>query len=170
VNSLIDLEDKRLNGRGIFLHPTFVMTPSRECFGIIDYEQWAREKHTDQTPEERKAQRYLKPIKNKESYRWVRGYKNANKLSKAMPSTHFVYVADREGDIYDIYHEAQAINARASWVIRAIFDRSGLDENCPKKRNQLKTIAKENPPIGNVNFMMSSLENRKKQKLRKKYM
>lgn len=150
------------NVRGIFLHPTFAMTPERECLGIIDYEQWSREKFTHQTSQERRAQRCSKSIKDKESYRWVRGYKKANKLARALPETRFVYIADREGDIYDIYHEAQALNSRADWVIRATFNRKVLDENQPKKHNKLKASVKATPPIGKVTFTLSSFGNRKK--------
>ena len=43
-----------------------------------------------------------------------------------MPDTQFVYIANREGDIYDIYHEAknEFCNSTADWVIRASFDRA----------------------------------------------
>ena len=40
-------------------HPTLAITPNRECLGIVDYEQWSREKFTHQKSEERKTQRYL---------------------------------------------------------------------------------------------------------------
>lgn len=132
------------NVRGIFLHPTLAITPNRECLGIVDYEQWSREKFTHQTAAERKTQRYNKPIKDKESYRWVRGYKKASRLAKAMPDTQFIYIADREGDIYDIYHEAQHgfCNSPADWVIRATYDRSILDTEAPKKRSRLKKNVK----------------------------
>lgn len=155
------------NVRGIFLHPTFAITPQRECLGIIDYEQWAREKFTDQTSQERKAQRYSKAIKDKESYRWVRGYKKVNKLAKSIPDTKFVYIADREGDIYDIYHEAQQAfnNSSADWLIRATFDRVVLDVNHPKKRNKLKACVKASPSVGKVTFTASSFGNRKKREV-----
>lgn len=155
------------NVRGIFLHPTLAVTPNRECLGVIDYEQWSREKFTDRSAQTRKAERSLKGIKDKESYRWVRGYKKATKLAKAMPETQFVYIADREGDIYDIYHEANmAFDKGASdWVIRATFDRSVLDENQPGNRGKLKQSVKSSPSIGKVTFITSSFGNRKKREV-----
>lgn len=60
------------NVRGLFLHPTLAVTPNRECLGEIDYEQWSREKFTH-----RRAERNSKAIKDKKSYRWVRGYKKS---------------------------------------------------------------------------------------------
>lgn len=155
------------NVRGLFLHPTLAVTPNRECLGLIDYEQWAREKLAHQSAEERKAERHSKAIKDKESYRWVRGYKKATKLSKVIPDTQFIYIADREGDIYDIYHEAATNFARGSadWVIRATFDRAIFDETQPKNRNRLKKSVKASSGMGKVTFTTSSFGNRKKREV-----
>lgn len=156
------------NVRGIFLHPTLAITPDRECLGIVDYEQWSREKFTDKTSEERKKQRHYKSVKEKESYRWVRGYKKVSRLSKAMPDTQFIYIADREGDIYDIYHEAKHgfHGGTAEWVIRATFDRTILDTEQPKKRGKLKENVKASNPVGQVAFAVSSFGNRKKREVK----
>jgi hypothetical protein len=155
------------NVRGIFLHPTLTITPNCECLGVIDYEQWAREKFTHQTSQERKAQRYSKAIKDKESYRWVRGYKKANKLAKAIPTTRFIYIADREGDIYDIYHETRQVLSHdtADYLIRATFDRCILDEDAAKKRNKLKATVKATSSVGKVTFTVSPGRNRKKREV-----
>jgi hypothetical protein len=155
------------NVRGIFLHPTLAITPNRECLGVVDYEQWSRETFTHLTAQERKTQRNLKVIRSKESYRWVRGYKKAAKLAKAMPNTQFVYISDREGDIYDIYHEAKNAlnNGKADWVIRATYDRSIFDENQPQKRNKLKDSVKSSSSVGKVSFNLSSGRNRKKREV-----
>ena len=53
------------NVRGIFLHPTLAITPNRECLGVIDYEQWSREKFTHRSAQERRTDRYSKAIKDK---------------------------------------------------------------------------------------------------------
>lgn len=152
------------NVRGIFLHPMLALTPQLECLGVVDYEQWSREQFTHLSAQERKAARQSKAIKDKESYRWIRGYKKATKLARAMPDTQFVYVADREGDIYDIYQEAHTSFGKgaADWLIRATFDRSILDENQPKKRNRLKKAVKASSCIGTVTFKLSPSRNRKK--------
>lgn len=84
-----------------------------------------------------------------------------------MPDTKFVYIADREGDIYDIYHEANTVFAEraADWVIRATFDRSVLDESQPKKRNKLKSGVKASSSIGKVTLTTTSFGNRKKREV-----
>jgi len=155
------------NVRGIFLHYMPTPTPQLECLGVEDYERWSREPHTHLGAQERKAARQSKAIKDRESYRWVWGYKKATKLARAMLDTQFVYVADREGDIYDIYHEAQTsfTKGAADWLIRATFDRAILDENQPKKRNKLKKGVKASSCIGTITFNLSPLRNRKKRRV-----
>lgn len=155
------------NVRGLFLHPTLAVTPNRECLGLVDYEQWSRKPLATRSTKERKMERCSKKIKDKESYRWVRGYKKASKLAQFMPDTQFVYIADREGDIYDIYHEANTTFAKGSadWVIRATFDRVIMDEDNPKKSTKLKSGVKASTPVGKVRFATSSFGNRKKREV-----
>ncbi len=87
------------NVRGIFLHPMLAVKPNRECLGIVDYEQWSRERlKKSNSKGNAKHKNRLTPSKEKESYRWVRGYKKANRLARALPATKLVYIADREGD------------------------------------------------------------------------
>jgi IS4 transposase len=155
------------NVRGLFLHPTFAITPNRECLGIIDYEQWAREKLAHQTRKERSIWNRQRPIKDKESYRWVRGYKKSKKLAEKLPDTQFVYIADREGDIYDLYEEAEKEfnQSSADWIIRATHDRAIFDENSATKRNKMKKMTKESPSIGVVKFTVGSSKKRKKREV-----
>lgn len=84
-----------------------------------------------------------------------------------MPDTQFVYIADIEGDFYDIYHEAKHAfcNSPADWVIRATFDRAILDTAHPKKRGRLKSTVKASDSVGKVTFAVSSFGNRKKREV-----
>lgn len=155
------------NVRGLFLHPMLAVTPERECLGVVSYEQWARASFSHLSPEERKKARALKETKDKESYRWVKGYKKASRVATAMPDTHCIYVTDREGDIYDIYHEAQQASEKgaADWLIRATFDRAILDEEQGTKRNRLKKKVKASSSMGTVAFHLSPGRNRKKRQV-----
>ena len=155
------------NVRGLFLHPTFAITPGKECLGIIDYEQWAREKLAHETPKERSARNRQRPIKDKESYRWIRGYKKAKKLAEKISDTQFVYIADREGDIYDLYQEAnkEFNQSAADWIIRATYDRAVLDENSAKKRSNMKKVTIESPSVGIIKFTVASSKKRKKREV-----
>jgi hypothetical protein len=66
---------------------------------------------------------YSTPIENKESYRWLENYHKANEYARILPNTMFVSMADREGDIYNIYKETHnsSLNKKAHYLIRAQY-------------------------------------------------
>jgi len=61
----------------------------------------------DRTPETlgKTKERKTLPIEEKESFRWLTGYRLASRLAGKTPATQIVSVADREADIYDIFME-----------------------------------------------------------------
>ena len=92
--------------KGIFLHCAIAVTPEKVCLGSLSTKQWYREELQKLTRKDRKKKDYEMPIEEKESYRWLENYKKANEYASGLPNTTIVSIADREGDIYDIYHEA----------------------------------------------------------------
>ncbi|MBA3662235.1 MAG: hypothetical protein H0W64_10925 [Gammaproteobacteria bacterium] len=95
--------------------------------GATSIKQWHREELQKLTKNERKIKNYLTPIENKESYRWLENYKYANTYAAQLTNTLIVSIADREGDIYEIYQEANKIfsdeGAKAHYLIRAKTNR-----------------------------------------------
>ena len=47
-------------------------------------------------------------LEEKESVRWVDGYRQIDELAEQLPNTHLTYVADHEADIDDLFVEAPA--------------------------------------------------------------
>jgi len=75
-----------------------------------------------QRPEEPGApQRKSKPIEEKESYRWLEGYRGACEIKQPCPATLVVTMADREGDIQEWLADARRREPpqRAEVIIRA---------------------------------------------------
>jgi len=112
---------------GFHNHVSLAMTPDRLVLGTVDAKVWARdfvefEKDADQKRAERKA----KPIEDKESIRWIEGYRAACRVAQEASSTHIVSLADSEGDIYEYLLEAQAVEGvrKASFIIRACQNRA----------------------------------------------
>jgi hypothetical protein len=106
--------------RGLYDHTHLALTPDQLCLGVVGCEQF------DRTPESlgQADQRSTLPIEEKESLRWLTGYRLACRLAAECPDTQIVSVADREADIYDIFVEAQQASApRAEYVIRARVER-----------------------------------------------
>lgn len=110
--------------RGLLLHPTLAVTPDKLCLGVLDTLIWARD---DEHFHKRKA-RASKSIDEKESRRWLDGYRHVCEIAKTMPTTQCVYMSDREGDIYEIFAEGYAQNHQADWLIRAAQNRLLQDD------------------------------------------
>jgi hypothetical protein len=109
---------------GLFEHVALAVTPDRLCLGVVGSEFFDREAESLGKTKERRTL----PIEEKESFRWLKGYRLACQLASECSDTQIVSVADREADIYDIYVDAQKqTGPRADYVIRAQEDRSTLE-------------------------------------------
>jgi hypothetical protein len=100
--------------RGMYLHPTYAVTPQREPLGVIDAWMWAREKLDEEGV--RHGQ--------KESGRWIEGYERIAEMAAEMPATRLVYVADREADMIAMMKRAQELGTPADWLVRAKTNRA----------------------------------------------
>jgi hypothetical protein len=114
---------------GFFDHVQVAFTPQRLCLGVLQMVFWGRDWETFGTCKERK----FDPIETKESYRWLVGYREACAIAEQLPQTQIVSIADREGDIYEWFLEAEQAQPpkRAEWIIRASEDRC-LPERDPE--------------------------------------
>jgi len=100
--------------RGMYLHPTLVVTPQREPLGVADAWMWARE------PKGPDGQR----PGIRESRRWTEGYERIAEMAARVPQTRLVYVADRESDILALIQRAEELGCPADWLIRSKHNRS----------------------------------------------
>lgn len=109
---------------GFWLHPTLVVTPEGTALGLANAEYWVRD------PKEFRVKcrkRNKQDFKEKESYRWFKGYQQTQDMAEQCPRSLVVCVCDREGDIYDVL--AQAVRPedqqpRAHCLIRARVNRA----------------------------------------------
>lgn len=111
---------------GLFQHVQLAVTPDRLCLGVVGVESFDRA--ADSLG--RALERRTLPIEQKESFRWLKAYRAACELAAACPETQIVSIADREGDIYDIFVEArQQTGVKAEYIIRGQEDRSTLERD-----------------------------------------
>jgi hypothetical protein len=112
---------------GFFVHPLLAVTPERLPLGLVSVKIWARDPVAFDRPAAVKdAERKNKSIDDKESIRWIDGYRQASEAAVACPDTQIICVSDSEGDIFEFFYEAQAkvSERRADWIIRAGEDRA----------------------------------------------
>ncbi|MCQ1872630.1 shiE, partial [Escherichia coli] len=75
---------------------------------------------------------HRKHISEKETGRWIEGYKKVTELARSCPDTQIISVSDREGYIYDLFESAENESGiKADWLVRmksinrAILNSSG---------------------------------------------
>src|SRR5438132_3751701 len=81
--------------QGLLLHSTLALTPEGQCLGVLDVQLEARAGW--RSARERKATINRKPVEEKESVKWLRGFEAARKCVEQLPSQNqLVNVCDRE--------------------------------------------------------------------------
>jgi hypothetical protein len=132
--------------QGFHLHATLAVTPERVCLGVVNSHCWVRKELG------KKATRSERPIEEKESFRWLESLRISNKIAEELPDTQIVNVADREGDIYELFIEANQERgvSKADWLIRAFQNRKL--ENTDLK---LKESVLDLPLLGTAEFELA---------------
>lgn len=126
--------------RGLYLHPTYAVTPEREPLGVLDAWMWAREK----------KDKFGKRGGPKESLRWIEGYERIAEMAVGLPGTRLVYVADREADLMPLMLRAQELGAPADWLVRAAHNR------CLPDGEKLWQHTGAGESVGQISFAMAA--------------
>jgi hypothetical protein len=108
--------------RGLFLHSLLAFSPEEQPLGVLDMQFWARDPSTFGINHQRNS----RPIEQKESYKWLRSYRSLQALAAQTPDTRWVFVADREADLYELFELAQAAPSNPAVLVRVQHDR-GLE-------------------------------------------
>jgi hypothetical protein len=145
--------------RGMLLHASYALSEQGVPLGVWDCETVVREEESFRTSD----QRNKRPIEEKESLRWLEGYRKAQELAQALPECEIISLSDREGDIFEIFeawHEARE-GPRAEWIIRANRNRAllGIEEGSPSKLFEAVAAA---PVLGEIQFEMRERKGVKK--------
>jgi hypothetical protein len=102
--------------RGLRLHSSLALSPSGLPLGIVQLEGGA--------PESAKGKDPRRPIEQKDSYRWLEGFAEAMRIAALLPQTQIVSIADREGDMFELFHFRRSQTGRkAELLVRAKTDR-----------------------------------------------
>ena len=138
------------NAQGFFLHASLATTLDRQPLGIVNAKFWARDK---EKPEKKLHRDYL-PIQEKESYKWIESYANANKIAGLCPHTQIINVADREADLIELWEDAiNALKSKngAHLVVRCNHDRAVIPTQ-ENNNTKLFEFGKKAPVVGHCEF------------------
>jgi hypothetical protein len=108
---------------GLLLHSTLAVTPAGQPLGFIHNAVRARR------GQGLAASRHKRKLTEKESFKWVESLQACQALAPQCPDTLLVNVADREGDLYDLFAEAlnAASPAQVHLLVRARHNRPLVD-------------------------------------------
>jgi len=107
---------------GLFLHATLALTPAGQPLGLLHAQSWVR---STKTFGRSAHERHRTPRAEKESQQWLESFTACQALAASCPDTTLVNVADREGDLYDLFAAALAPTdgPRVQLLVRAQHDR-----------------------------------------------
>jgi hypothetical protein len=150
---------------GMYLHSAIAITPEKVCLGHLSSKQWYRKELQNLTKRQRTKKNYAIPIEDKESYRWLENYCKANEYAKRLPHVTIVSMADREGDIYNIYEEAQEVFAKegskAHYLIRAKVNRRVCSDEGKRTDYKIKSTLRNKESLGILTLKISGTSKRK---------
>jgi hypothetical protein len=103
----------RAHVQGLLLHPTLAFTPAGVPLGLLDVQCWTRD------PDHKK--KFRKPIKEKESIKWLNSFEATEAAQALCPQSTLVNVGDSEADVYELFLKAERSPARL--LVRAWRER-----------------------------------------------
>jgi hypothetical protein len=111
--------------QGIFLHLVEAFTPDGTPLGQVWSHTWARDEASlAASPAEKRKQRKAAPIEDKESFRWLEGFRKTRELAEQCPGVTCVCVADSEADIYELFAEPRGTTNPVHYLIRLCQNRA----------------------------------------------
>lgn len=127
--------------------------PSLVPLGIVWNKRWVRESiHKELTPQEKEKTRRNLPIQEKESSRWLEGWRKAIEIARQCPDTCCVCISDSESDIYELFAEpCQIENGQVHLLIRGCYDRSvsstNHEDDCEETESRTLLDAVRSQPV-----------------------
>jgi hypothetical protein len=103
---------------GLKLHSSLALTTDGLPLGVLRSVCYAPEKKG------KAGKKSIgRPIEDKKSFRWLEGYRDCVEVAKKTPHTRLLMVADREGDIFELFVDAEPTRKRVGVLVRAKHNR-----------------------------------------------
>jgi len=105
--------------QGLVMHTTLAMLPEGVPLGLLGQEVWARdpECYGQGGPDDHRR----KPSDQKESFKWIQGFRAACRAREQCPEIQFLVVGDRESDVFELF--AQERQEGMDLLVRGCWDR-----------------------------------------------
>ncbi len=115
---LIGTNQTGAESQGLKLHTSLALTEEGLPLGVLRSVCYAEQRKGEQGKVS-----VGRPIEEKKSFRWIEGYRDCVAVAKRAPKTRFLTVADREGDLLELFFEAEPTRRRVGVLVRAKHNR-----------------------------------------------
>lgn len=112
--------------QGLLFHSSLALLPNGVPLGLLRQQAWTRDPESYGSSHRRKG----RPFKEKESARWAETMQDCAKAFEVLPEEerpYLIHVFDREGDIHEVFQEAETVGA--GYVIRSAQERRVKEED-----------------------------------------
>ena len=133
---------------GFLVHSVLAVSAQGVPLGVLHQKQWARDPEASPTRNKRRQ----RPFADKESFRWVESLQVVHEHIPA--GTTVINIADREGDIYEVFAEPRPANSEL--LIRSCYNRCLCDVD-----QQLHQTMAAQPVVGEMNVRLRRRPDRK---------
>jgi hypothetical protein len=103
---------------GLKLHSSLALTTDGLPLGVLKSVCFAPERKGKVG-----KQSVGRPIEDKKSFRWLEGHRDCVQIAKKTPRTRLLTVTDREGDIFELFLDAEPTSKRVGLLVRAKHNR-----------------------------------------------
>lgn len=104
--------------RGLWLHTTLAVDETGTALGLMQARMWIRDPAQGGVAQRRKQ----RTLAEKESQRWLDSFQESVRVAGLRPDSRIINVADREGDIYELFAQA-AQHPQVGVLVRARHNR-----------------------------------------------
>jgi hypothetical protein len=125
---------------GLWLHTTLAVDEQGTALGLMQAQMWTRDPARTGVA----ARRQQRALADKESQRWLTSFQESIRLAGLLPARRVINVADREGDIYELFAEA-ARHPAVGVLVRARHNR-----RLEQEEKSLWNFIATQPAVGRV--------------------
>lgn len=118
------IRTRRTKTYGLWQHTVMAFSTAGNPLGLLEAQWWARDPAQFGSRHRRKQT----PIEQKETYKWLQGFRAVQRAAEQTPDCQWVSVSDRESDLYELFALALDNPNGPAVLVRAHHDRNLVND------------------------------------------
>ncbi len=133
---------------GLLAHSTLAVGAQGQIFGLLQVHCWNRPRGKRRGRTRNRHSRHAKKLQQKETARWLNSFLRVEEAARQSPWQQWVSVCDREGDLFELLHQATQPTCLAGLLVRARHDRSLANAQGKQTKKRLFRFVQRLPSGG----------------------